>query len=130
MRIRIGSFERSSPPTIASAIRELIGTGSSPAGEEASHMLEAFALEVDVADGEDLVDQQEIGLEMSGERVSETGLHSRAVGLKGRVDRRVQPGEGHDLVQQRAGGRGGNPRERGSEQDVLPTRQKRVEAGS
>ena len=52
----------------------------------AAHVGGAFALEGHVADREDLVDQQDVGVHVRGDRVRETRLHPGAIGLHRRVD--------------------------------------------
>jgi hypothetical protein len=61
-------------------------------------LVDALALEVHVAHGEDLVQDQDIGV--GGHRHAETQAadHARGVGAQGRVDEVSELAELHDLV--------------------------------
>src|SRR5712692_4156000 len=50
-----------------------------------AHFAEAFLLEVDVADGEDFIDEEDFRLEMGGDGESEADVHAGRVVLDGSV---------------------------------------------
>src|SRR5205807_4791590 len=54
-----------------------------------------------VADGEHLVDQQYVGIDVDGDGESEADVHAGGVGLDGLVDELGDAGEGDDLVEAR-----------------------------
>ena len=60
---------------------------------------EALLLEVRVADGEHLVDEQDLGLEVRRDREREAQVHARRVALDRRVEELRRPGELDDLVE-------------------------------
>ena len=62
------------------------------------HLAEAFLLELGVADGQDLVDDQDLGFEMCGNRESKTHVHSRRIVLHRSVKEFFGLGERHDLI--------------------------------
>jgi hypothetical protein len=53
---------------------------------EGIHLVETFPLELQVADGEHLVDGHDLGLEMRGDGEREPKIHSGRVALHGRVE--------------------------------------------
>ena len=63
------------------------------------HAAEAAALELGVADGEHLVDEQDLRLEVRRDREGETHVHAARVALHRRVDEALDPGELDDLVE-------------------------------
>jgi hypothetical protein len=54
---------------------------------ELSDAIEAFILKGDIPDGEDFVDEQDLGLNMHGDSKCQAHLHARAVGAKWAVDK-------------------------------------------
>ena len=66
---------------------------------ELQHPLDAALLKPHVADAEHLVDQEDVGLEVRGDREPETRVHPRRVALHRRVDELRQAGELDDLVE-------------------------------
>ena len=65
-------------------------------------LLVALALESLVADREHLVDEQDVGVDVDGDREPEPDVHARGVVLDRLVDERLDPGEVDDLVEARA----------------------------
>ncbi len=63
------------------------------------HLAEAATLELDVAHGEHLVDEQDLGLHVGGDGEAEAQVHARRVALDRRVHELLEPGEGDDLVE-------------------------------
>src|SRR5205807_1497190 len=61
--------------------------------------LETLGLEGQVPDCQDLVEQEDLGIGVDGDRESEAKEHSRRVELDGRVDEVLQLGEGDDVVE-------------------------------
>ena len=73
-------------------------------------VLEAPALEALVADGHDLVEQQDLGLHVHGDREAQAHLHAARVDLHRRVDELADVGEGDDVVDLRSMSLAGMPR--------------------
>src|SRR6266404_2967211 len=85
----------------AANLVELMGDeddGATGAGDVA-HFTEAFLLEIDVADGEDFIDEENFRLEMGGDSKGEADVHAGGVVLDGRVDEFFEFGEGHDFIE-------------------------------
>src|SRR5437660_11696241 len=83
----------------AANLVELMGdedNGAAGAGDVA-HSAEAFFLKVDVADGEDFVDEEDFRLEMGGDGESQADVHAGGVVLDGSVNEFFEFGEGHDF---------------------------------
>ena len=70
-----------------------------PLPDDLTDPLEALLLEVGVAHGQHLVDQQDVGLEEGGDGEAEPHLHAHGVELDLPVDGVAQAGELHDLVE-------------------------------
>ena len=68
---------------------------------ELDELLEAALLEADVADGEDLVDDQQARVDVDRHRERQPHVHARRVGLHRCVDEAGQPGEVDDVVESR-----------------------------
>src|ERR1700687_1671449 len=94
------------------------------------HLVEALALKGRVADGEDLVDDQDLGFEMGGDREGETDVHSTRAVLTGSTEKLLDLGEGNNLIQIAINFRLPHAEEGGAEIDVLATCKLGVEAGS
>ena len=70
-----------------------------PAARELADAAEGALLKAHVADGEHLVDDQDIGLEMRGDGEAEARVHAARVALDRRVDELGDAGELDDLVE-------------------------------
>ena len=70
-----------------------------PCGAHALELVEALALEGGVADGEHLVDQQHVGVDLDGDREAEPHAHARRVVLELQVDELLELRELDDLVE-------------------------------
>ena len=66
---------------------------------ELGELVQALVREALVADGENLVDQQHVGIDVDRDRESEPHVHARRVGLDRRVDELLHLGELDDLVE-------------------------------
>ena len=64
-----------------------------------AHLAEALLLERDVADRQHLVDDQDLRLEVRGDRERQPHVHAARVALDRRVDELLDPGEVDDLVE-------------------------------
>ena len=73
---------------------------------ELLHAAEAPPLELGVADREHLVDEQDLRLEMGGDRERQPHVHAARVALHRRVDELLDPGELDDRVVARGRSRG------------------------
>ena len=70
-----------------------------PLAAELGELLGALALELLVADGEHLVDEQDVGVDVDRDREPEPHVHARRVVLHRRVDEVLEAGEVDDLVE-------------------------------
>ena len=96
-------------------------------GEDAA---EALALERLVADGEDLVEEQDVGVEECCDREAEAHRHPGRVRPHRAVDRILELGEGDDLVEAAADVRAAKALDRAVQEHVLAAREVRVEASA
>ena len=94
------------------------------------HLAEALALEVGVADREHLVDEQDLRLEVRGDREREPHVHAARVALDGRVDEALDPRELDDLVELRLDLAPAHAENRAVEEDVLAARELGMKAGA
>ena len=97
---------------------------------ELGDLAEALALELLVADGEHLVEQQHVGLDVRGDREAEAHVHARRVGAHRQVDELLELGERDDLVHHLAHPRARQAVDRAVQVDVLAPAEVRVEAGA
>ena len=79
------------------------------------HALVALELEGKVADSEDLVDEEDLGLGADSHREPQPHEHARRVELHRGVDELLELGERDDLVQSLPGLPPGQPEEHGVE---------------
>jgi hypothetical protein len=89
---------------------------------------QAAVLEDRVADGERLVDDEDVGLDVGGDGEGEADEHPRRVGLDRLVDERPDLGEALDLGEEPLGLAPREPHQRRVHVDVLDARALRVEA--
>ena len=66
---------------------------------DVGHAAEALALELGVADGKDLIDDEDVRLEMGGHREGQSKVHARRVPLDRGVEELSEAGELDDLVE-------------------------------
>src|SRR4029453_2079233 len=96
---------------------------------ELADLVQALALERLVADGQDLVDQQDVGADVDGHGEAEAHVLARAVVLDLVVDERLELGEGDDVVEVALGLAAGEAEDGRVEVDVLAAGELAVEAG-
>src|SRR5262249_18723994 len=89
---------------------------------------EALTLVVLVADGEDLVEEQDVGLDVRGNRESESHEHSRRVRAYRQIDEALELGERDDLGHRLANPRAGEPVDGAVQVDVLTSAEIGMEA--
>ena len=70
-----------------------------PSPRHVLHLAEALLLELRVADGEHLVDEQDLGLEVRRDGEREPHVHAARVALDGSVEELLDLGERDDLVE-------------------------------
>src|SRR5262249_43776140 len=87
---------------------------------ELENLAEALALERLVADREDLVEEQDVGVEVGCDREAEPHVHPRRVRPNRDVEEIVELGEGDDLVDPLANVRTAEAVDRAVHVDVLP----------
>src|SRR5215472_14492381 len=85
----------------AANLIELMGDEDDSAADagDVAHFSEAFFLEIDVADGEDFVHEQDFRLEVGGDGKGQTNVHAGGVVFDGRVNELFKLGEGNDFVE-------------------------------
>jgi hypothetical protein len=101
-----------------------------PLGEHGPHAVEALLLEGGVADGQDLVDQQHVGLGEGGDGEPEPHVHAARVELDLPVDGRLELAEGHDLVELAGDLAAADAQQRAVQVDVLGPGEVGVDAGA
>ena len=101
-----------------------------PSPGDIAHLAEALLLERGVADGQHLVDDQDLRLQMRGHGEREAHVHAARIALHRRIEELLDLGERDDLVELR-GDLGLRHAEDGAvEKDVFAAGQLRVEAGA
>jgi hypothetical protein len=103
--------------------------GSTFAGDLA-HLAETLLLERRVSDSEYLVDQQDVRVEVRGDREREAEAHSAGVPLHRRLDELFELRECDDLVELPRDLAPPHPEDGAVEVDVLAARELGVEAGA
>ena len=93
-------------------------------------LAEALALELLVADGEHLVEQQHVDLEVRGDGEAEAHDHARRVRADGQLHEALELGERLDLGHVPADRLALEPEDRAVQVDVLAAGELRVEAGA
>ena len=102
-----------------------------PAGSgHLADLAETFLLEPDIANGEDLVDDQDLGLEVRRHGEGHPHVHADRVVLDRRVDEALELGEGDDLVDLAADLASGHAEDGAVQVDVLESGQFGMEAGA
>ena len=101
-----------------------------PSLPELEQVVEAFPLEFLVADGDDLIDDQDLRVERHGDREPETNEHPARVDLDRRIDEFADPREVDDPVHRGVDLPPGHAQDGAVEPDVLASRQLPVEPGS
>lgn len=96
---------------------------------ELLHALHALLLERHVANAQDLVDDQGIGIEVGGDCEPESGVHSRRVALDGRINERAHLRELDNLVNPPRDLVSLHAHDRPLQEDVLPSGEIRVKPG-
>ena len=94
------------------------------------HLAKTLLLELRVAHGEHLVHDKDLRLEVGRHREGEPHIHAAAVALHRRVEKPVDLGEGHDLIELAFDLQPAHPKDRAVEEDVLAAGEFRVEAGA
>ena len=97
---------------------------------EAEDAAEALPLERLVADGEHLVEEEDVRVEEGGDREAEPHRHPRRVRAHRTIDRVLELGEGDDLVEALADVRAAKALDRAVQEDVLAAGEVEVEAGA
>ena len=101
-----------------------------PGSTQVLHATEAALLELRVADGEHLVDEEDLRLEVRGHREREPHGHPARVALDRRVEEPLDAGEFDDLRKPALDLSALHPEDRAVEEDVLAPGELRVEPGS
>src|SRR5439155_6233198 len=101
-----------------------------PGSTQVLHATEAALLELRVADGEHLVDEEDLRLEVRGHGEREPHGHPARVALDRRVEEPLDAGEFDDLRKPALDLSALHPEDRAVEEDVLAPGELRVEPGS
>ena len=88
-----------------------------------AHLAQAFALEGVVANGKDLVDDQNLRLEVGGHGEGQPDVHAAGIMLHRRVEELLHLGKRHDLVEFPPDLRARHPEDRAIEENVLAAAQ-------
>ena len=96
----------------------------------ALHFSEALVLELRVADGEDLVHDEDVGLDVRRDGESQAHVHAGAVALDGHVYERLHAAEGDDLVEALPDLRPLHAQDGAVEVDILAPGEVGMEAGA
>ena len=94
------------------------------------HLAKAFLLKLGVADGQDLVNYEDLRFEMCRDGEGETDVHAARVMLHRRVDEPLHLGEGHDLVEPGSDFRALHAEDRSVQEHVVPAGQFGVKSGA
>jgi len=89
---------------------------------------EALLLERAITDGEHFVDQQDVGIEVCGDREAEPDVHARRVPLHRHVDKRCNARKLDDLFELGRDLAAPHAQNRAAQVNVLAARELRVEA--
>src|SRR6476620_10558055 len=71
----------------------------SPAARNFGHLPQALFLEIDIADGQHLVDHKYLWLQMRRDSKGKAHIHSAGVALDRRIEKLLHLGEGDDFVE-------------------------------
>ncbi len=99
-------------------------------GAEFVHLSHAALAEVDVADCERFVDQENLGIDVDGDGEGEPDGHAARIGFDGLVDEVADFGEGFDFRVAGVDFGGGEAEDGGVKIDVFATGEFGVEAGT
>src|SRR5689334_7818107 len=101
-----------------------------PAARDLTHLAKTLLLELRVADRQHLVDDQNLGLEMRGNREGQPDVHPAAVALDRRVEKLLGAGKRHDVIELARDLRARHAENRAVQEDVLAARQLGMKARS
>ena len=101
-----------------------------PSRLELMDAVQALLLEALVADGEHLVDEKHVGLDVHRHGEAEADVHTRGVEADLVVDEVLELGEGDDVVEATLDLPTGEAEQRSVQEDVVPSRQLGLEARS
>jgi len=83
-------------------------------------LVQALVLEARVADGQNLVDEDDLGVRVGGDGKAEANVHARGIVLDGHVDKHVQLGKVDDVIHLATDLVVGQAQDRAVQIDVLP----------
>jgi hypothetical protein len=98
-----------------------------PALAQPTQAADALLLKADVTDGQDLVDDEQIGIDRERHGEGQARHHAARVRLQGLLHEAADVGEGRDVGEARAHLLAGNAEDRPAEHHVLATRELRIE---
>src|SRR5438552_19107076 len=71
----------------------------SATGADLPELLEAFLLKLSITNGQDLVDQQDLGLHVRRDGKCQAHVHAGGVALDWSIDKFLHFGEGYDFIE-------------------------------
>ena len=104
--------------------------GSAFAFGDVLHLADGFLLELGVADGQDLVNHQDLGIEVSCNSEAQTDHHTATIALNRGIQIPLAAREIHDLVELGGDLTFGHTQDSAVHVDILPTRHLLMETGT
>ena len=101
-----------------------------PLPRDILHFAEAFFLELNIADGEHFVDDENLGFQVSGDSEGESDVHAGAIAFHRGIDIAFAAGEIDDLVELRLNLSLAHAEDGAVEEDVFAAGEFGVEAGA
>ena len=101
-----------------------------PRARDVAHFAEALFLEIDVADGEHFIDEQNFRLEMRGHGKRQPHVHPARIMFHRRIDEFFQLRERHNLIELALDLLLVHPQDRAAQERVFPARQLRMKSGA
>lgn len=101
-----------------------------PGSSDITNLAEAFFLKRNVANGENLINQQNFGFQMSGDCEGQPRVHSARIMFNRSIDKFLDFGEGDNLVKFARDLRPSHAEDRAAQKNVFTSGQFAVEAGS
>jgi hypothetical protein len=95
-----------------------------------AHPLETALLKTHIAHSQNLVNQQHIRVHVSSHAKPQARIHPRRIALDWRVNKALQPGKGHDLVEPGVNLLAAQAQDSAVEVDVLPPGEFGMKAGT
>jgi hypothetical protein len=99
-----------------------------PTATEGSHLIVALLNESFVANRQNLIDEQNVGVGMHGDRKPQAHVHPHRIGLHGFIDECFQLGEADDIIEVLSDFALGKAQDSAIDEDVFPSTELRMKA--